>query len=56
MKDINSRNIIEVELVKTLKIKDETHRKLTEVGNFGESFDDVINRVVDFYKKFNKKQ
>jgi len=43
-----------LDLDKTLKIRPETHRKLSKLGLFGESFDDVINRLIEFYEK-NKK-
>jgi len=34
-------------MLKTLKIKEETHKRLVELGKKGESFDDVINRIID---------
>ena len=32
--------------IKTLKIKETTHRKLLKYGGKGETFDDVINRLL----------
>ena len=34
-------------MVKTLKIEDSTHARLKEHGRFGESFDDLLNRLLD---------
>lgn len=34
-------------LVKTLKISDETHKRLTKVGKFGDTFEDIIKRLLD---------
>jgi predicted CopG family antitoxin len=35
------------ELVKTLKINEDTHERLKKHGKFGDSFDDVLNRLMD---------
>ena len=35
------------ELVKTLKINEDTHERLKKYGKFGESFDDLLNRLMD---------
>jgi len=35
------------ELVKTLKINENTHERLKKHGKFGDSFDDVLNRLMD---------
>ncbi len=40
--------------LKTLKIKEDTHSGLVELGKKGESFDDVINMLIEFYKKSKK--
>ena len=41
-------------MVKTLKISDETHRRLSKHGNITETYEDVIIKLLDFYEK-NKK-
>ena len=33
--------------IKTIKIKENTHKKLEDVGKKGETFDDIINRILD---------
>lgn len=38
-------------LVKTLKISDETHNRLSKLGNIGDTFEDVIKELLDFYEK-----
>ena len=38
-------------LVKTLKISDETHKRLTKVRTLGETFEDIIKRLLDYYEK-----
>lgn len=43
-----------VEKLKTIKIKEETHKRLAELGKKGDSFDDLINMLIDSLKK-NKK-
>jgi hypothetical protein len=56
----STTRILNSELVKTLKIPDDTHRKLTEVGSemglFGKSYADVIDKLVDFYRKERKQK
>ena len=34
-------------MVKTLKLEDKTHARLKGQGNVGDTFDDVINRLID---------
>ena len=41
-------------MLKTLKIKEGTHKRLVELGKKGESFDDLINRIID--ENGNKKR
>ena len=36
---------------KTIKIQAETHKRLTAHGQFNDSFDDIINRILDVYEK-----
>jgi predicted CopG family antitoxin len=38
-------------LVKTLKISDETHKRLAKVGTFGDTFEDIIKKLLDYYEK-----
>jgi hypothetical protein len=39
------------------RISDEMHRELTKLGTYGDSMDDIIRKLVDFYKKeFIKKE
>ena len=38
-------------MLKTLKIKEKTHKRLTDLGKKGETFDDVINRIIDENEK-----
>ncbi|MGI8720549.1 MAG: DUF7557 family protein [Nitrososphaeraceae archaeon] len=42
-------------LIKTLKISEETHRRLSKVGAFGDTFEDIINKLLDFYEAKSKK-
>jgi len=37
--------------LKTVKIREEVHSKLIELGKKGESFSDVIEKLVRNYKK-----
>jgi len=37
-------------MVKTLKIKDNTHKRLADEGKKFETFDDIINRALDRMK------
>jgi len=38
----------------TVRVKRETRRRLAEVGSKEETFDEIIQRLIDFYKKNNK--
>ena len=38
----------------TIKITDETKIKLKKIGIMGETYDDVINRLIDFYEAHKK--
>ena len=40
-----------VSKLKTIKIKEETHKKLVDIGKKGDSFDDLINMLINHYKK-----
>ena len=37
-------------LVKTLKISNETHKRLAKVGTFGDTFEDIIKKLLDEYE------
>ena len=43
------------ELVKTMKIKENTHERLTAYAKWGETLDTVINRVLDELEECQKK-
>lgn len=34
-----------------INVRKETYEELSELGEFGDSFDDIINRILDVYKK-----
>ena len=36
-----------ITMLKTIKIKEKTHKRLLNLGKKGESFDDIINRLID---------
>jgi len=40
--------------MKTVKISEETHKLLLSLGRKGETFDQIIKRVVEFYIKAEK--
>ena len=42
-------------VTKQIKIKDETYDESKRLGKMGETFDGVITRVLDHYKKSIKK-
>jgi predicted CopG family antitoxin len=39
------------DLVKTLKISDETHKELSKLGTLGETYEDVIKKLMKHWKK-----
>jgi len=39
--------VVTMSKLKTLKIKEETHRRLAAFGRKGETFDAIINRLLD---------
>ena len=43
-------------MVKTMKIKDETHARLSKHGNIGDTFDDVVTKLLDHYEKTLRKK
>jgi predicted CopG family antitoxin len=41
--------------MKMIRVNDETHERLKKFGKFGESFEDVINRLMDIAEDKTKK-
>jgi hypothetical protein len=44
-----------LELVRSLKVSDDTHARLSKHGKYGESMDKIIAKILDFYEGKNKK-
>ena len=42
-------------LVKTIKISDDIHSRLLKIGSMGETFEDVIRKLLDSYESKTKK-
>ena len=42
-------------MVKTIKISNDIHSRLLKIGSMGETFEDVIIKLLDFYESKNKK-
>ena len=42
-------------VVRQIKIRDETYDELRNIGKMGESFDAVISKILDHYKRTAKK-
>jgi predicted CopG family antitoxin len=42
------------ELAKQIKIKDDTYEELTELGRKNETYDAIIKKCMQAYKKLNK--
>jgi hypothetical protein len=40
--------------ITTVKVQKKTRDRLTKLGNKSETFDDIINRLVNFYEKNGK--
>ena len=38
---------------KNIAISNITHSKLMELGKYGESMDDIVNRLIESYNKVN---
>ncbi len=51
MNDIYDTEGTQVGLVKTLKIPDELHKRLSKHGSIGETYADVIEKLLNFYEK-----
>ena len=43
-------------MVKTIVVNDETHATLKDEGEMGDSFDDVIQKLIDCCKEAKKKE
>jgi hypothetical protein len=43
-------------MIKLVKLKDETHAELNEIGLRGETFDDIIKRLIREHKEKEMKQ
>lgn len=43
-------------MLKTIKIKEETHKELMRIGMKGETFDELFNRLIKFYKKQDRRE
>ena len=53
-KHLNSRRLVLFsKMLKTIKVKERTHSRLKEVGQMGETFDSLFNRLIDEFKKNN---
>ena len=39
------------DMVKMLRISEDTHEKLTDLGKKNESYDEIIIRLIDFYNE-----
>jgi predicted CopG family antitoxin len=44
-----------ISMVKTIKISDDIHSRLLKIGSMGETFEDVIRKLLDFYENNKKK-
>jgi hypothetical protein len=42
-------------MIKIVKLKDETHQRLKKHGKFEDSFDDIVNRILDIAEGKSKK-
>jgi predicted CopG family antitoxin len=42
-------------VLKQIKIRDETYDQLRELGKMGETFDAVITKILDHYKRTAKR-
>ena len=38
-------------MVKTIKINENIHSRLLKIGSMGETFEDVIEKLLDFYEE-----
>jgi hypothetical protein len=42
-------------MIKIIRLTDETHSELENCGKKGETFEKIVKRLIDFYKKGVKK-
>ena len=40
--------------MKTVKVEDNTHERLTEIGQKGQTYDEIINKLIVEYYKIKK--
>jgi len=40
--------------ITTVKVRDKTKKELAKIGTKEETYDDIIRRLIDFYKQNNK--
>jgi hypothetical protein len=40
----------------TIRLSPANIQRISQIGKFGESFDDVIGRLLDFFEESNKKK
>ena len=36
-------------MVKLIKVKDETHKELSKLGGYGDTMDDIIQRLIQYW-------
>ena len=41
--------------LKSLKVSETTHTRLTKIGGYGESMDEIISKLLDHYEGKSKK-
>ena len=41
--------------LKSLKVREETHSRLSKHGKYGESMDEIITKILDYYEGKAKK-
>jgi hypothetical protein len=37
-------------MTKLVKVKDETHKRLSKIGTFGDTYDTIIQKLLDYYE------
>lgn len=42
-------------MFKSLKVGEKTYERLSSIGNKGDTFDKIIERLLDFYEKYNRR-
>lgn len=41
--------------MKTLRVSDETHKELAKLGTYGDTMEDIIRKLLDYYQRGAKK-